>query len=275
MPPADLPAAADSANFYRWPEFLAREPPTTIGIVLGSGLGDFANDLEDPIYLNYSDIPAFPVSTVEGHAGRFVHGYLHGVPVLMMQGRVHLYEGYTAHESAFPVRVMNNWGIRTLLLTNAAGGINKNFPTGDLMLIADHINLLFQNPCVGRNDPKLPRFFPMNDAYSPRLRKIVQEIDPEVRSGVYAAMLGPNYETPAEIRMLRLLGVDAVGMSTVNECIAARHLGLEVVGFSVITNATVDEDLSEEKVEHSEVVQVGKAAGPRLRSILLRLIPQI
>eukprot|EP00439_Symbiodinium_sp_Y106_P059667 s839_g8.t1 len=228
----------------------AEQPPacTVHGFHAGGALRALGSD---PIYLNYSDIPAFPVSTVEGHVGRFVHGYLHGVPVLMMQGRVHLYEGYTAHESAFPVRVMNSWGIRTLLLTNAAGGINKNFPTGDLMLIADHINLLFQNPCVGRNDPKLPRFFPMNDAYSPRLRKIVQEIDPEVRSGVYAAMLGPNYETPAEIRMLRL-----------NECIAARHLGLEVLGFSVITNATVDDDLSEEKVEHSEVVQEIRKLAP-------------
>lgn len=212
-----------------------------VAMVLGSGLGALAAEVEDPVVVPYTDIPHFPASTAPGHAGRLVLGGVEGTPVAIMAGRVHLYEGYTADEVAFPIRVLHHLGAKLLIITNAAGGINPEFHPGTLMLIEDHINLTGHNPLVGPNHLELgPRFPDMSSAYSPRLRQIAmaagETVGEDLSSGVYLGLQGPSYETPAEIRMFRLMGADAVGMSTVIEVIAARHAGLEVLGISCITN---------------------------------------
>lgn len=249
-------------------------PPAKIAVVLGSGLGNFADALSNTQVLSYSKIPGFPMSTVEGHSGQFVHGFVGETPVLLMQGRVHKYEGYTAQQVVFPVRTLKNWGIEKLILTNAAGGINQNFEVGDLMLITDHLNFTGDNPLVGPNDPKLGVRFPdMSDAYSKRLRDLAKQIQPKLRDGVYAGVLGPCYETPAEIRMLATLGADAVGMSTVFETIVARHLGLEVLGISCVSNKAAG--LSEAKLTHEEVTTAGKMASKKFTDLLTDLIPEI
>ena len=249
-------------------------PPAKIAVVLGSGLGGFANALSKPQFLPYSKISGFPISTVDGHSGRFVHGFIGETPVLLMQGRVHRYEGYTAQQVVFPIRTLKSWGIEKLILTNASGGINPDFEVGDLMVITDHLNLTGDSPLIGPNDAKLgTRFLDMTEAYSKRLRDLAKSLDPNLREGVYAGLLGPCYETPAEIRMLKILGADAVGMSTVFETIAARHLGMEVLGISCISNKAAG--LSGTKLSHEEVTAAGQKASKKFADLLTRLIPLI
>jgi purine-nucleoside phosphorylase len=212
-----------------------------VGLILGSGLGSFAEELSDAVRIPYTIIPCFPQSTAIGHAGQMVIGKVDSIPVVAMQGRVHLYEGYTAQQVAFPVRVFGRMGIRALLITNAAGGINLAYKQGALVLIRDHINLQGQNPLVGANDDRFGLRFPdMTQAYSEALRDLAKsaarDLGKELPEGVYAALLGPSYETPAEIRYLRSIGADLVGMSTVPEVIAASHMGIKVLAISCVTN---------------------------------------
>jgi purine-nucleoside phosphorylase len=238
------------------------------GIILGSGLGALADEVDAVTIIPYEDIPGFAVSSVVGHSGRLVAGTLEGTRVLVMAGRLHYYEGLTLQQVTFPVRVMRALGARTLLVTNAAGGVNPEFRAGDLMIIEDHINMLGwggQNPLVGPNDPDLgPRFPAMNPAYDPALIKLAQdaaaECNVQLRRGVYIVLAGPNYETRAELRLLRQWGADAVGMSTVPEVIVALHGGMKVLGISNITNMALAE--SDEPVNHEEVLQVAEASRP-------------
>jgi purine-nucleoside phosphorylase len=230
-----------------------------LGIVLGSGLGDFANRLTDAVSTPYTEIPNWPASAVVGHAGRLVVGTLAGRRVAALSGRAHLYEGHDFRTVTFATRVLGVLGVRVLVLTNAAGGINRAFTPGTLMLIDDHINLMGGNPLTGANDDRFgPRFPDMTAVYSPRLRGLAEEaagaIGLRLARGVYAALLGPSYETPAEIRFLRTIGADAVGMSTVPEAIAARHMGLEVLGISCITNPAAG--VLPEPLDHNEVMAV-------------------
>lgn len=229
-----------------------------LGMVLGSGLGDFCDRLEDPVSIPFSDIPGFPVSTVEGHAGAFVLGSYRGRPVAALRGRIHCYEGYTPQEAALPVRVMARLGARTVILTNAAGGVNLEFTPGTLMLLRDHINFAGANPLTGPNlDTLGPRFPDMSDVYTRSLRRqllpLAARAGIPLREGVYVLYSGPSYETPAEIRMFRALGGDAVGMSTVPEAIAARHAGMQVMGVSCITNMAAG--ILPQPLSHSEVVE--------------------
>jgi len=224
-------------------DFLLSQTPLRpqIGLILGSGLGSFAEELSEGIHIPYTVIPFFPRSTAIGHAGQMVIGYVGNVPVAAMQGRVHLYEGYSAQQVAFPVRVFGHMGIRVVVVTNAAGGINLEYKQGALVLISDHINLQGQNPLVGPNDDRFGVRFPdMTQAYSKPLREIArgaaQRMGNNLAEGVYAALLGPSYETPAEIRYLRTIGADLVGMSTVPEVIAASHMGIKVLAISCVTN---------------------------------------
>ena len=211
------------------------------GIVLGSGLGKLADKIENPIVIHYKDIPGFPVSTAIGHKGNFIAGELGGKFVIAMQGRLHGYEGNTAQEVAFPIWLMNRIGVKTLITTNAAGAINKDYRVGDFCIIADHINLTGRNPIAGADpDKEAFRFFSMMDAYSPRLRALAKEVAQQhhiaVQEGVYLGLLGPSFETPAEIRAFRALGADTVAMSVCEEVIAARHVGMEVLGISLCSN---------------------------------------
>lgn len=245
-----------------------------IAIVLGSGLGGFADDFDDAVAIPYEDIPGFVRSTAQGHAGRLVIGNVDSIPVLAMQGRVHYYEGYSLEEVTFPIRVFNLLGIKTLVLTNAAGGINVQLTQGALMMISDHVNLMGLNPLRGPNDERFgPRFPDMSAVYSPELQELVVEeakaINVEVRRGIYGALSGPSYETPAEIHMLRNLGADAVGMSTVPEAIVARHMGIEVLGISCITNMAAG--ISDEPINHEEVM----ATGVRVRATFTELLQRV
>jgi len=229
-----------------------------IGLILGSGLGILADEIENPVKIPYSEIPDFPVSTVEGHAGQLVFGTLNGVVVAAMQGRFHFYEGYSMDKVTFPVRVMKELGIENLIVTNAAGGVNESFSPGDLMLISDHINNMGTNPLVGPNDSELgPRFPDLSEAYSKDLRKLAREtasrLDISVQEGVYVGNSGPVYETPAEVRMLRTLGGDAVGMSTVPEVIVARHSAMKVLGISCISNMAAG--ILDQPLSHDEVIE--------------------
>jgi purine-nucleoside phosphorylase len=249
-----------------------------VGVVLGSGLGGFASRLTDRLEIPYETIPHWPVSTAEGHAGRLVLGRLGELPVAVMAGRVHLYEGYRPDQVVFGVRVLGRLGARALVLTNAAGGINPAFQRGLLVLISDHINLQGANPLVGPNEESLgPRFPDMTEAYSVRLRQIARETAAElgipVAEGVYAAMLGPSYETPAEIRFLRIIGADLVGMSTVPEVIAARHMGLSVLAISCVTNMAAG--LAPGPLSHREVLETGEMVRDRLSRLLEALLPRI
>ena len=249
-----------------------------VGVVLGSGLGGFASRLTDRLEIPYETIPHWPVSTAEGHAGRLVLGRLGELPVAVMAGRVHLYEGYRPDQVVFGVRVLGRLGARALVLTNAAGGINPAFQRGLLVLISDHINLQGANPLVGPNEESLgPRFPDMTEAYSVRLRQIARETAAElgipVAEGVYAAMLGPSYETPAEIRFLRIIGADLVGMSTVPEVIAARHMGLSVLAISCVTNMAAG--LAPGPLSHREVLETGEIVRDRLSRLLEALLPRI
>lgn len=235
--------------------------PVEIGIILGSGLGALADEVKDGVSIAYKDIPHFPVSTVPGHAGRLVIGNLHGRKVVCMQGRFHYYEGYGMDQVVFPVQVMYSLGVRNLLLTNAAGCVNTEWKPGDLMLISDHIKLIQDNPLRGRNDESLgPRFFDMSRAYDIKLRKLArrcaQELGIDIREGVYQLFTGPSFETPAEIRMARLMGADAVGMSTVPEAIAASHLGMKTLGISCLTNMA--SGILDQPLNHEEVLETGE-----------------
>ncbi|MDI3327065.1 MAG: purine-nucleoside phosphorylase [Alicyclobacillaceae bacterium] len=246
------------------------EPPRA-ALILGSGLGDLADSFSGATAIPYRDIPEFPVSTVIGHAGRLVFGRLEGVPVVAMQGRFHLYEGYTPEQVAFPVRVMRVLGAEFLIVTNAAGGVHPDWRPGDLMLIRDHLNLTGRNPLVGPNDDSLgPRFPDMSRAYDRELLEFARQAGAELgiplREGVYAGLLGPTFETPAEIRMLRILGADAVGMSTVTEVIAARHAGMRVLGISCISNMAAG--ILDQPLTHEEVIETGL----RIRGTLEQLV---
>lgn len=244
------------------------------GVVLGSGLGRLAERLERAVVIPYEEIPYFPVSRVAGHAGRLVLGELRvgerAVPLVMMQGRVHTYEGWSAEDAAFGARVLCQLGVQALLVTNAAGGVNPSFAPGDLVRISDHLNLSGQNPLAGENDERLgPRFPDLSDAYDPRLGALLDEAAAEtgvaLRSGVYACMSGPSYETPAEIRMLRAMGADLVGMSTVLEVIVARHMGVPVAGLSVVTNRAAG--LARKPLSHEEVAETAERVGDRLAAL--------
>ena len=249
-----------------------------IAVVLGSGLGGFADDFKEAVAIPYEDIPGFVRSTAQGHAGRLVIGNVDSVPVLAMQGRVHYYEGYSLEEVTFAVRTFGLLGVKTLILTNAAGGINVQLSQGALMVISDHLNLMGVNPLVGPNDERFgPRFPDMSAVYSHELQELVVEeakaINVEVRRGKYGALSGPSYETPAEITMLRNLGADAVGMSTVPEAIVARHMGLEVLGISCITNMAAG--ISDEPINHEEVMATGDRVRDTFTELMRRVIGAI
>jgi purine-nucleoside phosphorylase len=267
-------------------DYLASKTPLkpTLGIILGSGLGDFANSVENAVAVPYADIPHFPQSTVEGHSGRMILGTIGGVSVAVMQGRVHAYEGYRMDEVTFPARVLGLLGVTKLVVTNAAGGIRSDLSPGQIVGINDHINLTGTNAALGANDARFAvgpnsglRFFDMTTAYSPRLLAMAtKEAAAQgwtMLAGVYLAVLGPSYETAAEIRAFRTLGADLVGMSTVHEVIVARHMGIEVLGLSLVTNAAAG--VTSEVINHLEVMEMGAHAAERFSSLLTALVPQI
>ena len=246
-----------------------------VGIVLGSGLGNFAERAEIVSEIPYEDIPCFPRSTVEGHKGRFVFGKIGKTPVVIMQGRVHYYEGYPMEDVIMPARIMGLLGIKTLLLTNAAGGVNKGFSAGDLMLIKDHISCFVPNPLIGKNFSELGTRFPdMSEVYdrelSGRIKACAESLGTELKEGVYCQLTGPSYETPAEIKMLSVLGADAVGMSTAVEAIAARHMGVRVCGISLITNMAAG--ISEVPLSHEEVKEAADKAEVKFGALVERFI---
>lgn len=249
-----------------------------IGVILGSGLGDYAEALEDAVKLPYSEIPGFPRSTVAGHAGMWCCGTLYGKRVVMMQGRFHYYEGYGMKDVTLPVRVMQKIGVKTLIVTNAAGGVNLGYHPGELMVIGDMFSMTAQNPLIGPNlDVFGPRFPDMSCAFDKELRALAHECANEqgfaLREGVYAQMTGPTYETPAEIRMLRTLGADAVGMSTVPEVIVARHGGMRVLGISCITNMAAG--ILDQPLNHAEVTETANRVKGQFRNLLDRIIEKM
>jgi purine-nucleoside phosphorylase len=249
-----------------------------VGIVLGSGLSGLADELEDRVEIPYAEIPGWPVSTAVGHTGTLVLGTLDRVPVAVMRGRAHLYEGVGAERVAFGVRVLGALGIRSLVVTNASGGINPDFEPGQLVLISDHVNLQGTSALVGPNDESLgPRFPDMSDAYDPELRARAHEaaarLGLELGEGIYAAWLGPQFETPAEIRFMRAVGGDLAGMSTVQEVIVARHMGIRVLGISVVTNMAAG--LLPEKIDHEIVLEVGARAAGSVTALLRELVPTL
>ena len=249
-----------------------------VGIVLGSGLGGLADDLRDPVAIPFAELPGWPAATAPGHVGRLLLGTLGGRPVVMLQGRFHLYEGNDPGLVIQPVLLFRALGARVVILTNAAGGLDPSFGPGTLMVMTDHINLTGKNPLIGPNATTLGQRFPdMTDAWSPRLRERLHAAGRaegiELREGVYIGLLGPNYETPAEVRMLAGLGGQAVGMSTVLECIAARWVGLEVCGVSLVTNAGAG--YTGEPLSHEEVLAAGATAGPRLARVIRRFVADI
>ncbi|GAW27847.1 MULTISPECIES: purine-nucleoside phosphorylase [unclassified Carboxydocella] len=259
----------DAASYIK--KALAGRELPQIGLVLGSGLGSLAEEIEETVILDYAEIPYFPVSTVAGHAGRLVIGLLSGKRVMAMQGRFHYYEGYSLQEVTFPIRVMQALGIKELIVTNACGGMNPTFAPGDLLLISDHINFIGSNPLIGPNLEEFgPRFPDMSEAYSRRLRALARQVAGEqgvkLQEGVYVPVSGPNYCTPAELIFLRQIGGDAVGMSTVPEVIVANHGGMEVLGIACVTDMAIGEHL--EKLEHEQVVAVAEQARPRFIQLI-------
>jgi purine-nucleoside phosphorylase len=249
-----------------------------IGLVLGSGLGTFADSLSKATPIPYAEIPSFPRSTAIGHAGRMVVGNAGSVPVAAMQGRVHLYEGYSAQEITFPIRVFARMGIRAVILTNAAGGIDRNYSQGALVLVRDHINLQGHNPLVGVNDDRFGVRFPdMTHAYDKSYRKAAQDeagkLGMKLHEGVYAALMGPSYETPAEIEYLRRIGADLVGMSTVAEVIAARHMGMKVLAVSCVTNMAAG--ILDQPLSHAEVMETGERVKGTFEALLRAILPII
>ena len=249
-----------------------------VAVILGSGLGAVAEQVSNPIKIPYPEIPHFHGTSVEGHAGQMILGDFHGVPTVFLQGRFHLYEGYSMEDVVFPTRTVCGLGVHTLVLTNAAGGVNTRFRAGDLMLIEDHLNLMGDNPLKGPNLSQLgPRFPDLSEAYSrvclEVMKKAASDLQIPLHAGVYAGLLGPTYETPAEIRMFRTLGADAVGMSTVPESIAANHLGVRVAGVSCITNLAAG--MSPHKLSHQEVMENSKVGAQKLTLLLEKAIPQL
>jgi purine-nucleoside phosphorylase len=246
-------------------------------IILGTGLGSLANEITDKYEIGYETIPNFPVSTVEGHSGKLIFGKLGDKDIMAMQGRFHYYEGYAMTEVTFPIRVMRELGIQTLFVSNAAGGMNPDFEIGDLMIITDHINFFPEHPLRGKNIPYGPRFPDMSEAYNKGLiqkaNEIAQEKGIKVQHGIYIGTQGPTYETPAEYKMFRILGADAVGMSTVPEVIVANHFGIQVFGMSVITDLGVEGKIVE--VTHEEVQKAADAAQPLMTSIMRELINRV
>lgn len=255
---------------------LAEKP--TIGLVLGSGLGVLADEIENPLVIPYEEIPGFTRSTVVGHKGRLVMGKLEGKQVVAMQGRFHYYEGHGLDAVTFPIRLMKQIGVETILVTNAAGGINESYRPGDLMLIQDHLNMTFRNPLIGPNDEQLGARFPdMSEAYSKSLRELAKgvagELGIKLQEGVYAGLLGPSYETPAEIRMLRILGGDAVGMSTVPEVIVARHMRMNVLGISCISNMAAG--ILEQPLSHDEVMETTEKVKTTFLSLVHGIVAKL
>lgn len=245
-----------------------------IGLILGSGLGVLAEEIENPVKIPYSEIPNFPVSTVEGHAGQLVFGTLKGAQVVAMQGRFHFYEGYSMDKVTAPVRVMKEIGVETLIVTNAAGGINETFEAGDLMLITDHINNMGTNPLIGPNDSEIGVRFPdMSESYDKKFRQVAKDVatklNIKLQEGVYVGNTGPSYETPSEIRMLRIMGGDAVGMSTVPEVIVAKHAGLGVLGISCISNMAAG--ILDQPLSHDEVIETTE----KVKTNFLNLVKNI
>jgi purine-nucleoside phosphorylase len=254
------------------------QQPIQVAIVLGSGLGAFAESLTNPLIIPYETIPDFARSTVEGHEGRLVIGQLADKTIAVMQGRFHYYEGYSLEEVTLPIRTFGLLGVKSLLLTNAAGGINPNFQPGSLMLISDHINLMFQSPLRGKHDNRLGARFPdMTEVYARDYQRLAQrcagELGLRLESGVYLALQGPNYETPAEIRMMRVLGGDAVGMSTVPEAIVAKQMGMKVLGISVISNAAAG--VLDQPINHAEVMETGARVADQFIALLNKIIAEI
>jgi len=247
-------------------------------MILGSGLGGLADDLREATRVPYSQIPNFPISTAVGHAGRLVIGHAGSVPIAALEGRVHLYEGYSAQQVAFPIRVLGRMGIRALILTNAAGGINLTYKQGALVVVSDHINLQGHNPLVGVNDDRFgPRYPDMTQAYSMAYRQMAldeaRKLGLMVYQGVYAAMLGPSFETPAEIRFLRTIGADLVGMSTIAEVVAARHMGLKVLAISCVTNMAAG--ILDQVLTHEEVLETGERVKDDFTALLKAIVPRI
>lgn len=249
-----------------------------VAVVLGSGLGGVADAITDPVEIPYDEIPHFVTSTVQGHAGKLIIGSCDGVDVVLMKGRFHHYEGYSMEEVTLPVRVFNLMGIQSLVLTNAAGGAASHLKPGSLMAITDHINMIGENPLRGPNDDRFgPRFPDLTAVYTPAYVEAAHEVAREIgvilSEGVYMALRGPSYETPAEIRMMRKLGADAVGMSTVPEAIVARHSGMSILAISCITNVAAGMTAAE--INHNEVMEVGERAGKQLAELIVRVIPRI
>jgi purine-nucleoside phosphorylase len=275
---------AQSNTLYERAEYAARfirsraAGDVRVALVLGSGLGAFADSLEDAQAIPYTEIPGFARPTVEGHAGRLVIGRTGGVSVAAMQGRFHFYEGYTLEEVTFPIRALGLLGIKSLVLTNAAGGLNNSYTQGALIVISDHLNLMGTNPLLGKNDARFgPRFPDMTEVYDHEYQDLAiseaREIGLDLRRGIYAALTGPSYETPAEIRMMRLFGVDAVGMSTVPEAIVARHMGLRVLGLSCITNMAAG--VLDKPINHEEVIETGERIRETFAELLRNVIPKL
>ena len=249
-----------------------------IAVVLGSGLGPLAELIENPVAIPYTEIPNFVVSTVSGHAGELIYGSLKGRRVICMNGRVHYYEGYSFAEITFPIKLFKRLGVKTLILTNAVGGINTSFSAGDLMVVSDHLNMMGSNPLIGENNDELgPRFPDMSEVYSRRLqelaRKTGKEIGLDLKTGVFAALTGPSYETPAEIRMLSILGADAVGMSVVPEAITGNHMGLDLLAISCVTNAAAG--IFDQKLSHDEVKETAARIKDDFTRLVSRIIEQI
>ena len=272
---SDLYTRADSAAQFLLSQTKLRPK---IGLVLGSGLGAFADRMSDAARVPYLQIPGFPRSTAIGHAGQMVIGNAGGIPAAVMQGRVHLYEGYSAQEVAFPMRVFGRMGIRAAIITNAAGGINLKYQQGALVVISDHINLQGCSPLVGENDDRFGVRFPdMTRAYSRQYAAIAREeaskLGVKLEDGVYAALLGPSYETPAEIRYLRVIGADLVGMSTAAEVIAARHMGIEVLSISCVTNMAAG--ILDQILTHQEVMETGEKVRGQFEALLHAVLPRI
>lgn len=271
--------AEAAAQFVR--QKLATKPHLGVpklAIVLGSGLGDFANDLTDSVSIAYSEIPHFPQSTAIGHAGKLVVGKLGELTIAAMQGRVHQYEGYNVKQAAFPIRVFARLGLQAVILTNAAGGINASYGQGALVLMTDHINLQGANPLTGANDERFGLRFPdLTEAYDKQYRQLAldeaKRLNIKLHEGVYAALAGPSYETPAEIRYLRVIGADLVGMSTVPEVIVARHMGIRVLAISCVTNMAAG--LSGEIINHQEVLETGQRVRSTFLSLLTAVMPRI
>jgi purine-nucleoside phosphorylase len=250
----------------------------TTGVVLGSGLGNFVQEIQVQKEIDYDAIPHFPVSTVEGHHGKLIFGTIAGKPIIAMAGRFHFYEGYSAEEVVFPIRVMKELGVKTLFISNAAGGVNPGFKVGDLMIIKDHISFATKNPLLGKNDERLgPRFPDMSEPYKKVLidkaKQIARELNIHLQEGVYFGVTGPTFETRSEYKMIHVLGGDAVGMSTVQEVIAAIHIGMDVFAMSVITDIGIREE--DNIITHEEVLQAAKEAEPKFSSIFRELIASL